>query len=61
MDLTPDEMRFLRLLAVGRSYLFSIEELRLEQLEEAGLLRRVGPKPVDVALTGKGRKIAEQL
>lgn len=61
MDLTPDEMRFLRLLAAGRTYHFSIEELRLEQLQEAGLLRRVGPKPLDVVLTGEGRRIAEQL
>ncbi|WP_434051467.1 MAG: hypothetical protein RDA78_19440 [Roseibium sp.] len=61
MDLTPDEKRFLRILAAGRVYLFTADTLRLEQLQEEGLLRRVGPKPLDVVLTGAGRKLAEQL
>ena len=61
MDLTPEEKRFLRMLAAGRAYLFAIDDLRLEQLQQAGLIRRVGPKTLDVALTGDGRKAAEQL
>lgn len=61
MDLTPEEKRFLRMLAAGRAYLFAADDLRLEQLQEAGLLRRVGPRPLDVTLTGAGRKAAEQL
>ncbi|WP_420332717.1 hypothetical protein [Roseibium sp.] len=61
MDLTPEEKRFLRILAAGRVYLFASDGLRLEQLREAGLLRRVGPKPLDVVLTGDGRAIAEKL
>lgn len=61
MDLTSDEKRFLRMLAAGRAYLFATDALRLEKLLEAGLLRRVGPKPLDVVLTGEGRKMAERL
>ncbi|MET1411536.1 hypothetical protein ABVF61_04665 [Roseibium sp. HPY-6] len=61
MNLSPTEKKFLRLLNAGRHRFVNIEALRLRALEEAGLLRRVGIMPLDVVLTGEGRKYLEDL
>ncbi|WP_299473645.1 hypothetical protein [uncultured Roseibium sp.] len=61
VKLSQSEKKFLRLLNAGRHRFVDVQDLRLHALEEAGLLRRIGAMPLDVVLTGEGRKFLEDL
>lgn len=61
MELTKDERIFLRELAVGRDQFLNPANIRLDKMEAVGLVRRVGDKPLKVAITGVGRKRAEEI